>query len=210
MCDLDKLHTFRYNKLIIFLRQSSMTEKSKAIFTDIQKIVLPKDASGYGYKYTSLDALHAQIKPVLAKHDVTVNYVLDGARIALELNSVKVSELDLSLMLGGTMSPAQQMGSAITYARRYLLVAYFDLLADEDVDGATVEQLKDRNSYKILYPSKDATEAKEITFEHHVSKNGKKYFKKQGQTDYKKFVYEGDANYDGIAMQVKFQLGTEL
>jgi hypothetical protein len=187
----------------------------KKIIQEIQKITLPKnqeaDTGKYTYRYTSLDDLHAQIKPILYKHDVIVNYVMDGSNIALQLDNKTVSSLDLSLMMGGSMSPAQQMGSAITYARRYLLVAYFDLLADEDIDGASPEQLKDRENvqeYTIKYPNvQNPKEERTYIHKEVTLKSGekKKIFELKGG-ERKDTAWEGTANYDGIALQIKHQL----
>lgn len=107
------------------------------LFLQISNLKFKKDSEGYGYKYTSLESLHAQIKPILSKAGVTLKFLLKGSTIALQLDGEDVSYLDLDKMLGGgNMSQAQLMGSAMTYAKRYMLVCYFDLDTDEDTDGA--------------------------------------------------------------------------
>jgi hypothetical protein len=173
-----------------------MKPKIRNLIKEVQKLKLPKDKKvtikNFNYSHTSLDALHAQIKPILLKHDVISNYVMDGTIISLCLDGEPVSSLDMELMKGGTMNPAQHTGASITYARRYLLVAYFDLLADDDVDAQTPEELKERTPQKAYTLLKG-------------EKNGKAY---EGLRNNKtnKVHWKGQPGYDKLYSEVKEQL----
>jgi hypothetical protein len=93
-------------------------------------------------KYAPLDTIVETIGPILAKHKLvwtakpswsenlgpTLKY-----RIA-HAPSGESDEGEMPLLL--SKNDAQGQGSAITYARRYALCAYLNLVADDDDDGA--------------------------------------------------------------------------
>jgi hypothetical protein len=98
------------------------------------------DTGKFSYSYISLDAALNQIRPVLVKHGLTVLQfptTIEG-QPALRTKLVHAGsgeyEEDTMLLLSGP--DPQGQGSAITYARRYSLMALLGLVADEDKDGA--------------------------------------------------------------------------
>lgn len=101
-------------------------------------------------KYLSLEALHEQILPLLAANRLvwvtlpTSGSVEFGDEPALRYELIYVGkdhQLDLAERIAGSMKLSavkddpQGQGSAITYARRYSLMAVLGLVADEDDDG---------------------------------------------------------------------------
>jgi hypothetical protein len=95
----------------------------------------------YQYRYSSLDTVMEKIGPLLTKHRLvytampshdgetpTLRYELMHA----DTGEIKAGEMLLLL----TKDDPQGQGSAITYARRYALVAVLNLVADDDDDGA--------------------------------------------------------------------------
>lgn len=102
--------------------------------------VQTKGGGEYSYKYLTLDKLMEQVLPVLADHGLawvtqpsgstaepTLAYALIHAATADRLAG------EMPLYLGGVPT-AQAHGSAITYARRYALMAVLGLCAEDD-DG---------------------------------------------------------------------------
>lgn len=101
---------------------------------------LKKNKQGYGYKYTDLSAIHNYLEKTNQTYTQYIqkidgdDYVFtrkykDGEFVE-ELQGCRVVQATLS----GKSNPAQEQGSALTYARRYsLLLAYG--LATEDDDG---------------------------------------------------------------------------
>jgi ERF superfamily len=93
-------------------------------------------------KYVSLDSLLAEILPLLNKHGVVLSQLpthLEGVgpglrTILLHAESDTRLEDVMPLALEPGANP-QSQGSAITYARRYMLMAMLGLIADEDQDG---------------------------------------------------------------------------
>jgi hypothetical protein len=93
------------------------------------------------YRYVTLDGLLDDIAPLLLKHEllwVTKPTTDEHGQPALRYTITHVpsgeSDEDVLPLLGATDS--QAFGSAITYARRYALVAYLNLAPGEDDDGA--------------------------------------------------------------------------
>lgn len=104
---------------------------------------MPKDASGYGYKYTSLDTIVSTIKPIMAKHNLAFMQSVGGlenvtitTRIFNAMGQYIEDTVQLPTIQANKMNNAQVLGAVITYMRRYTLCALLGITADEDVDAA--------------------------------------------------------------------------
>lgn len=119
-------------------------------------------AGAYSYDWADLSAIHKGIKKILSKHELAIIFtpsrVLDknGSTLMLSMkllhSSGEYTEGSLPLMLD--QSTSQAMGSAISYARRYLMYCMLDISTDDDDDGVAamaippVKKTKDNyNSY---------------------------------------------------------------
>lgn len=98
------------------------------------------NAGQYGYSYATLADAFAMARPVLARHGLVVTQTAAtiGDEVAISTTVLHssgqfVTAQPLTLPAGKT---AQQTGSAITYGRRYALMAMLGL-ATEDDDGAS-------------------------------------------------------------------------
>lgn len=104
---------------------------------------ITKNRDGYGYKYTDL----AQIHEYLEKNNMRYyQYVetTDGKDYIMTVPIIDGVEQKprrgvqiVDAVLNGIKNPAQEQGSATTYARRYSLLMAFGL-ATEDDDGASL------------------------------------------------------------------------
>jgi len=106
---------------------------------------LRKNSQGYGYKYTDLAEIHRHMEEVGLRYyqeietesgnDYIVTHILDDTdkeiRKCRGCQVVKTSG----------KNPAQEYGSALTYARRYSLLLAFGLATADD-DGATLNPAK--------------------------------------------------------------------
>ena len=109
-----------------------------------QKATVKSDKGSYTYKYANLASVSAAILPLLVKHGLawaTMPTLDDAGRFVLryELQHVSGDSLSGSYPLPATTRP-QEMGSAITYARRYALCAVTGLAPEEDDDNASVAE----------------------------------------------------------------------
>lgn len=107
---------------------------------------LQKDKINPHFKstYLSLETLHEAIMPLLNKHGLIwttgPSYVIAGdtavPTLAYKMIHAASGEVvDGAMPLSAAKSDPQGQGSAITYARRYALMAVLGLVADEDDDG---------------------------------------------------------------------------
>lgn len=100
---------------------------------------LKKNAKGYNYKYTDLAEIHAYLESeglsyfqyieVTDGNDyiMTVKVDADGNK-SEPIRGCRVVQASLK----GNSNPAQEQGSAISYARRYSLLLAYGLACDDD------------------------------------------------------------------------------
>ena len=111
--------------------------------------ILGKNSQGYGYKYTDLSAINAMLESIGEKYyqftetDDNGNDYIYTVKIGAdgkESKPIRGARI-VNATLSGKHNPAQEQGSALTYARRYsLLMAYGLATTDDDaasLDGAT-------------------------------------------------------------------------
>lgn len=114
---------------------------------------MQKNRAGYGYKYTDL----AETNKFLAEQGINYyQYVetLNGEDYIYTVPIVDGKELParrgcriVNAELSGKSNPAQEHGSAITYARRYSLWMAFGLATeDDDAASLTVQKTETRRS----------------------------------------------------------------
>lgn len=108
---------------------------------------LKKNKQGYGYKYTDLSAIHEYLESIGYTYTQYIKRI-DGddyiftrkykdGELVEEMCGCRVVQATLS----GKSNPAQEQGSALTYARRYSLLLAFGL-ATEDDDGESLTKNK--------------------------------------------------------------------
>lgn len=129
---------------------------------------ITKNAEGYGYKYADMAQVHDYIDGIGGKYYqytktdeydkktyVWTHRFPDAAvDVDLDLRGAEVVEAVLS---NGKQNPAQAIGSALTYARRYsLYMAYGIAVADNDGEDLTIPtdyQQPEQQTYRQLVTS---------------------------------------------------------
>jgi hypothetical protein len=103
----------------------------------ITKVVKNTDNPYFKSKYADLNALFEQIKPLITQKGFVLIQVVRGNQLHTELTHLESGESicgDMDLL---TVKPdMQQLGSAITYARRYSLLPLLNIETADD-DGNT-------------------------------------------------------------------------
>ena len=104
---------------------------------------VPTKAGGsYSYTYANLADVVEAAYPLLSKHGLSFSCVPRPTERGYELAGVLLhssgEKLEGSLPLSG--NTPQELGSALTYMRRYLLGAMTGLVTDDDDDGAAASR----------------------------------------------------------------------
>jgi len=102
-------------------------------------------AFSYEYRYADLASISAKVLPLLASQGLswTTFPTIDRAGFVLRYMLLHESgERIEGLYPLGTPGQPQQMGSAITYARRYCLCAVTGVAPDEDDDGRSAASVE--------------------------------------------------------------------
>ena len=192
------------------------SENCKALFAAVLKAqgefkTLPKDKEGYGYKYTDLDTVISYLRPILKSNGIgfmqTLTTIEGKSGLTTRLFNAEGEWIEDTtflpeVQLKGT-NPAQNMGAAITYMKRYALCAILGISSDEDTD-AVVEN-KPASKVESKPAPKDALKFKlkggEDTPEEHnkikalldtKDKDGKLIFEKE-QTEVIRWRHERTA-----------------
>lgn len=126
------------------------------------KTIINKNANGYGYKYTDLAEIHNYLESINSRYIQKIER-LDGDDYIFTkrcFNNVWEDEWIqgsrvVQATLTGIHNPAQEQGSALTYARRYSLLMAYGLATDDD-DGASltiVNKVSKEEAEKYILPS---------------------------------------------------------
>lgn len=130
------------------------------------------NAGSRTYKYLNLATLLKNIKPIFEKHGiafsqkVTFDGTGDGRQIIGTVETVIFDENEQQTVCSYPFfvtGDPQQVGSAITYARRYSLTTVLGIFPDKDDDGGYAKQQYDTadrpigaNQYATLVKAMDA------------------------------------------------------
>ncbi len=145
----------------------------------MEKTTLAKNKDGYGYKYTELAEIHKYLEEhnmryyqeiqtcELNGNDYIMTYrFIDGKWEDKPKRGCKVADATLAKI----DNPAQEQGSALTYARRYSLLMAFGL-ATEDDDAQKLSKPKEVKTQKVvLATEKQIEKIKSILSEEKIKK----------------------------------------
>lgn len=124
------------------------------------KTTVSKNKNGYGYKYTDLAQIHEYLESINARYIQQIKRIENDDYVMTKRCFKDVWEDEwlqgakiVDAVLSGIKNPAQEQGSALTYARRYSLLMAFGL-ATEDDDAQSLTQPQQK---KTTTPKKQTT-----------------------------------------------------
>lgn len=124
-------------RITFYARSKEFLQALSDLQNSITKVVKNTDNPYYKSKYADLNALFEQIKPLITQKGFVLIQVVRGNQLHTELTHLETGESicgDMDLL---TVKPdMQQLGSAITYARRYSLLPLLNIETADD-DGNT-------------------------------------------------------------------------
>jgi hypothetical protein len=133
----------------------SKTLSFKEKLFNVRKALKPltKDAKAYNYKYADLNQILEMLDPILEKNRLLLTQPVFEGKVRtviqdLDSDAELVSELDITIG-----SKPQDLGSEITYYRRYTLQPLLGMRAEDD-DGAKAQSTASKKSW--LNPNTEA------------------------------------------------------
>ena len=128
------------------METSSLNKKFMQVLNEVPNFTTDETANAGSrtYKYLNLATLLKNIKPVFEKHGiafsqkVTFDSTGDGRQILGTVETIIFDETDQQTVCSYPFfvtGDPQQVGSAITYARRYSLTTVLGIFPDKDDDG---------------------------------------------------------------------------
>ena len=156
------------------MENSSLNKKFMQVLNEVPNFSTDETANAGSrtYKYLNLATLLKNIKPIFEKHDiafsqkVTFDGTGDGRQILGTVETVIFDENEQQTVCSYPFfvtGDPQQVGSAITYARRYSLTTVLGIFPDKDDDGGYAKQKFDTadkpigaNQYATLVKAMDS------------------------------------------------------
>ena len=141
------------------LRQSKINVAFASVLSELTNPINDKTNPHFKKNYVTLEGLLSHIKPVLAKNNLsftTPPIVTDGgAGVSLILmyrDGEKTEEKIFDpLILPISRPSAQDIGSALTYARRYMICSVFSIAGEEDDDGTKANNAAPKSNNQKKY-----------------------------------------------------------
>lgn len=147
------------------MKMSQETNELFAAFSEFQGELdnASKGKSGHGYKYADLAECINTAKPFLVKYGLAVSQLLgsndDGKATLTTILTHKSGQYladttvmaEAKLQGGGGKNPVQELGSAITYSRRYSYAAILGI-AQEDDDAASLTRKQENKARASFNP----------------------------------------------------------
>jgi hypothetical protein len=111
--------------------------------------VFDKKNPHFKSSYASLESVHNAIREGMALNGLAISHLIDDGKMLTTLFHSSGEWIACELKLPEGLSP-QQLGSALTYFRRYSICCLLAIPSGEDDDGNSAEMLKPIPSFICL------------------------------------------------------------
>jgi len=126
MADSHRSESTLFRKLLAFQRNAPTIHKDGTANV----------GNGRPYKYATLPAVLDAVRPALTACGLVLTQAVDGQNLITRLADAETGETLESAFPLPLEGSWHQVGSAISYARRYAILAVLGLTADDDDDAA--------------------------------------------------------------------------
>lgn len=125
-------------KKVVKTKESNIHTKMFAM--QKEEITIPRKSKGFisgrEYFYANLDDILAIIRPLLNKHEILMSQSVENNIVSTWFTDPETGTGTIPTKINlNNYHSAQDMGSWITYARRYGIVTALGISTDTDVDG---------------------------------------------------------------------------
>ena len=143
----------------LFAALISFQSEIGVISFDKEVTVKLKTGGTYSYKYASFKEIKEKCSPLLKKNGLAVTQILgiNSLTTLLAHSSGQYLGDTMSLPINDRMSP-QDIGSVITYMKRYSYSAILGLVSDDDNDGKINTQNKEEKPVEKPYLTQEMPE----------------------------------------------------
>lgn len=128
--------------------------------------IASRTGAGYSYRYAPLDGILSVIQPVMGPLGLSVSWrsrvepaqVIVSCRISHTLGHHEESgEIAMPIVQGdgGGANPAQRVGIAATYAKRYALLGIIGMAPEDDDDAASGQKDEGQGRIEDASPAQD-------------------------------------------------------
>lgn len=132
---------------------SALQGELPTVFKGKTAKVPTKSGGNYSYSYADIADVTQAIMPLLSKHGLSFTCLPRMTERGYEIVGSLLHTSDPKWGLEGALplygSTSQEIGSAITYARRYLLGCLTGVVTDDDEDGSASTQATGRTGERL-------------------------------------------------------------
>lgn len=122
----------------------------------IAKPTIPRTASaiinGKEYRYATYDVIMEKIAPLLKRNKLFVTQSVGAETVSTEVIHAVTGEKISSFAPIPPVKNVQELGSVITYLRRYTLSALLNLVVESDIDGVKVDIVNEVTKQEAVLP----------------------------------------------------------
>jgi len=127
---------------------------------DREVSVRMKTGGQYKFKYATFAGIISTVRPVMKKHKLAFSQLIgDGGKVTTILMHESGEYISSEFQISPKSGSPQEIGSAISYAKRYALAAILGIAADDDDDANIAEQ----NQYEVKSKPKNGSKQQTYT-----------------------------------------------
>ncbi len=140
--------------------------------------VQTKKGGSYDFKYATLANIIKTALPVLVKNGLSFSQTFENGSLCTTLYHISGEKIKSSIPLDLSNATMQEIGSRISYLKRYSLSALLGIVAEEDDDA----NIADGNAYQTQRPEQsDKPKSSETKSENEMTVKQWDFIKKLGQ-----------------------------